>query len=132
MGSPLVECIPNFSEGRRTEVINAIVKAIQTADAVRLLDVSSDADHNRSVVTFAGSPEAVENAAFAGIKAAAQHIDLDQHQGGHPRIGATDVVPFVPLRDMTMADCVTMAKRLGQRVADELDIPVYLYESAAT
>ncbi len=132
MGSPLVECIPNFSEGRRTEVINAIVKAIQTADAVRLLDVSSDADHNRSVVTFVGSPEAVEKAAFAGIKAAAQHIDLDQHQGEHPRIGATDVVPFVPIRDVTMADCVAIAQRLGKRVGEELNIPVYLYEAAAT
>jgi glutamate formiminotransferase/formiminotetrahydrofolate cyclodeaminase len=132
MGNPLVECIPNFSEGRRADVIEAIVTAIQTADAVRLLDVSSDADHNRSVVTFVGSPEAVEKAAYAGIKMAAQHIDLDQHRGEHPRMGATDVVPFVPIRDVTMADCVAIAQRLGKRVGEELNIPVYLYEAAAT
>jgi glutamate formiminotransferase/formiminotetrahydrofolate cyclodeaminase len=132
MGNPLVECIPNFSEGRRTELIEAIVSAIQNADAVRLLDVSSDVDHNRSVVTFVGSPEAVEKAAFAGIKTAAQHIDLDQHRGEHPRIGATDVVPFVPIRDVMMADCVAIAQRLGRRVGEELNIPVYLYEAAAT
>lgn len=132
MGNPLVECIPNFSEGRRSEVIEAIVTAIQNADAIRLLDVSSDADHNRSVVTFVGSPEAVEKAAFAGIKKAAEQIDLDQHRGEHPRIGATDVVPFVPIRDVTMADCVAIAQRLGKRVGEELNIPVYLYEAAAT
>src|SRR5258708_7414525 len=132
MANPLVECIPNFSEGRRQEVIAAIVAEMTGAGAIRLLDISSDPDHNRTVVTFAGTPDAVEKAAFAGIKAAALNIDLDQHRGEHPRIGATDVVPFVPLRDTSMADCVAMAKRLGQRVADELDIPVYLYESAAT
>jgi glutamate formiminotransferase/formiminotetrahydrofolate cyclodeaminase len=128
---PLVECVPNFSEGRRPEVINAIVTAIQSAD-IRLLDVSSDSDHNRTVVTFVGAPEAVEAAAFAGIKTAASLIDLDVHRGEHPRLGATDVVPFIPIRDVTMETCIGMAKRLGQRVADELSIPVYLYESAAT
>src|SRR5450432_1386377 len=132
MANPLVECIPNFSEGRRPEVIEAIVSAIQNADAVRLLDASSDADHNRSVITFVGAPEAVEKAAFAGIKAAAAHINLDEHRGEHPRIGATDVVPFVPLRDVSMANCITIAQHLGRRVGTELGIPVYLYEAAAT
>ncbi len=132
VANPLVECIPNFSEGRRQDVIRAIVSAITSAGAVRLLDTSSDADHNRSVVTFAGSPEAVEEAAFAGIKAAAAHIDLNVQRGQHPRIGATDVVPFVPIRDVTMDECVTIARRLGQRVGEQLGIPVYLYEAAAT
>ncbi len=99
MANPLVECIPNFSEGRRPEVIEAIVDAIRNADAVRLLDASSDADHNRSVITFVGAPDAVEKAAFAGIKVAAALINLDEHHGEHPRIGAADVVPLVPLRD---------------------------------
>jgi glutamate formiminotransferase/formiminotetrahydrofolate cyclodeaminase len=130
--NPLVECIPNFSEGRRLEIIKAIVNAITSAGAVRLLDTSSDADHNRTVVTFAGTPQAVEDAAFAGIRTAAAHIDLNTHRGEHPRMGATDVVPFVPIRDVTMDDCVAIARRLGKRVADQLNIPVYLYEAAAT
>lgn len=129
---PLVECVPNFSEGRRPEVIQAIVRAITGAAPVRLLDYSSDADHNRSVVTFVGTPEAVEQAAFAGIRAAASLIDMETHRGEHPRLGATDVVPFIPIRDVTMKDCVAIARRLGQRVGDELKIPVYLYEAAAT
>ncbi len=132
MANPLVECIPNFSEGRREDVIKAIVAAISKAGAVRLLDVSSDADHNRTVVTFAGPPEAVPEAAFAAIKTAARLIDLDVHRGQHPRIGATDVVPFVPIRDVTMEECVAIARRLGQRVGEQLNIPVYLYEAAAT
>ncbi len=132
MPNPLVECVPNFSEGRRPEVIAEIVAAIQKVSGVILLDTSSDADHNRTVVTFAGPPDAVEKAAFAGIATAARLIDLNNHRGEHPRLGATDVVPFIPLRDVTMADCVAMARRLGERVGRELDIPVYLYEAAAT
>ncbi|MFN8419365.1 MAG: glutamate formimidoyltransferase [Anaerolineae bacterium] len=135
MPTPLIECVPNFSEGQRAEVIQAIVDAITGAhpdDPVNLLDVSSDADHNRSVISFVGSPAAVEAAAFAGIKTAAQLIDLDVHRGEHPRMGATDVVPFIPIREVKMEECIAIAKRLGQRVADELNIPVYLYESAAT
>ena len=128
----LVECVPNFSEGRRKEVIEAIVKAITEAGNVWLLDVESDEDHNRSVVTFVGEPEAVEEAAFRGIKKAAELIDMDQHKGQHPRIGATDVVPFVPLKGVTMEECVEMARRLGERVGRELGIPVYLYGEAAT
>jgi glutamate formiminotransferase / formiminotetrahydrofolate cyclodeaminase len=127
----LIECIPNFSEARRPEVIDQIVAAIQSVEEVRLLDRSSDLDHNRTVLTFAGSPFGVEEAAFRAIKTASELIDLDNHTGEHPRLGATDVVPFVPLSGANMDDCIAMAKRLGERVASELDIPVYLYEAAA-
>jgi len=127
----LIECIPNFSEARRPEVIDQIVAAITSVEGARLLDRSSDLDHNRTVLTFAGEPSAVEEAAFRAIKTAAELIDLDNHTGEHPRIGATDVVPFVPLSNASMQDCVAMAQRVGQRVGDELSIPVYLYEAAA-
>lgn len=129
---PLVECVPNFSEGRRPEIVKAIVDAVGSTPGVTLLDHSSDGDHNRSVVTFVGSPEGVEKAAFAAIKTAAELIDMTQHSGEHPRIGATDVVPFIPIRGVEMADCVEIAWRLGKRVGEELGIPVYLYEKAAT
>jgi glutamate formiminotransferase/formiminotetrahydrofolate cyclodeaminase len=132
VANPLVECVPNFSEGRRPEVIKAIVKAITDAAPVKVLDTSSDVDHNRTVITFVGTPEAVEEAAFAAIKTAALLIDLDVHRGQHPRIGATDVVPFVPIRDIKMDECVAIARRLGARVGEGLNIPVYLYEAAAT
>lgn len=127
----LVECIPNFSEARRPEIVDQIVAALTSVPEIKLLDRSSDSDHNRSVLTFAGPPAAVEEAAFQAIRKAAGLIDLDQHAGEHPRIGATDVVPFVPISGVTMDECVAMAKRLGQRVGSELEIPVYLYESAA-
>ena len=132
MTTQLIECIPNFSEARRPEVIDQIAAAIQTVNEVRLLDRSSDLDHNRTVLTFAGSPAGVEEAAFRAIQRAAELIDLDQHTGEHPRIGATDVCPFVPLKNASMDDCVAIAKRLGERVGKELGIPVYLYEAAAT
>ncbi len=128
----LVECIPNFSEARRPEVVDEIAAAISGVEGVRLLDRSADLDHNRTVLTFAGPPAAVEEAAFQGIKTAAALIDLNQHTGEHPRIGAADVVPFVPLTGVSMDECVAMAHRLGQRVGGELQIPVYLYESAAS
>jgi len=128
----LIECIPNFSEARRPEVIDQIVAAIQSVSEVKLLDRSSDLDHNRTVLTFAGSPAGVEEAAFLAIKTASELIDLNQHTGEHPRIGATDVVPFVPLSGVTMDDCIAIATRLGQRVGGELNIPIYLYEAAAT
>jgi glutamate formiminotransferase/formiminotetrahydrofolate cyclodeaminase len=127
----LIECIPNFSEARRPEVIDQIAAAVTSVDEVHLLDRSSDMDHNRTVLTFAGPPQAVERAAFRAIKTAAELIDLNKHTGEHPRIGATDVCPFVPLSDVTMDECIAIAKRLGQRVGDELGIPVYLYEQAA-
>jgi glutamate formiminotransferase / formiminotetrahydrofolate cyclodeaminase len=131
MPQSLVECIPNFSDARRPEVIEAIMQAITGVPGVRLLDRHSDLDHNRTVLTFVGEPPAVEEAAFRSIAKAAQLINLDQHSGEHPRIGATDVVPFVPLSGITMADCVEIARRLGRRVGEELGIPVYLYEEAA-
>ena len=128
----IVECVPNFSEGRRREVVAQIAEAIAAVPGAHVLDVQSDADHNRTVVTFAGEPEAVEEAAFRGIEKAAELIDMNLHQGEHPRLGAADVVPFVPIKGVTMEDCVALARRLGGRVGRELGIPVYLYEKAAT
>lgn len=130
--NPIVECVPNFSEGRRKDVIDAILAEITSVPGVTLLDHHADADHNRLVVTFVGEPAPVERAAFASIKKAAQLIDMDQHQGAHPRLGATDVVPFVPVAGVTMDECVALARRLGARVGSELGIPVYFYEAAAT
>lgn len=132
MTSPLVECIPNFSEARRPEIIEDILKTLGSVAGIQILDRHSDLDHNRTVITYVGAPAAVEEAAFQAIARAAQLIDLNQHDGEHPRIGATDVVPFVPITDVTMQDCVEMARRLGKRVGQELNIPVYLYEEAAT
>ncbi len=132
MPTPLVECIPNFSEARRPQIIEELLQIIQSVPSVHVLDRHSDLDHNRTVVTYVGPPEAVEEAAFQAIARAAQCINLDEHVGAHPRIGATDVVPFVPISDVTMQDCVEMARRLGKRVGSELGIPVYLYEEAAT
>jgi len=128
----LVECVPNFSEGRRPEIVSAIRDAIAAVEGVSVLDVSSDASHNRSVITFVAPVESAVDAAFAGIKAAGERIDLCQHTGEHPRIGATDVVPFIPLEGSTMEDCIALARALGERVGRELQIPVYLYERAAT
>src|SRR5215216_1666270 len=131
MPNQLIECISNFSEARRPEVIDQIVAAIQSVEDVKLLDRSSDLDHNRTVLTFAGSPFGVEEAAFRAIKTASELIDLNNHTGEHPRLGATDVVPFVPLSGANMDDCIALAQRLGERVGNELSIPVYLYEAAA-
>lgn len=128
----IVECVPNFSEGRRKEVVDEIVKAITSVSGASLLDIEMDADHNRSVVTFAGRPRAVEEAAFRSIQRAAELIDMDEHEGEHPRIGAADVIPFVPISGVTLDQCVEMARRLAEKVGRELDIPVYLYERAAT
>jgi glutamate formiminotransferase len=124
--SKLVECIPNFSEARRPQVVDEIAAAISSVDGVRLLDRSSDLDHNRTVLTFVGPPDAAEQAAFLAIERASKLIDLNQHRGEHPRIGATDVVPFVPLSGTTMEDCVAIARRLAARVGNTLQIPVYL------
>ena len=128
----LVECVPNFSEGRRPEVLDAIVDAMRAVPGVRLLDREMDPNHNRAVVTIVGGPEPVLEGAFRGIAKAAELIDLRKHEGEHPRMGATDVVPFVPVRGLTMDDCVALARRLGERVGTELGIPVFLYERAAT
>jgi len=128
----LVECVPNFSEGRRKEVVDEILKAITRGGKVKLLDSRMDADHNRVVVTFVGEPEECLKAAFAGCKKATELIDMNQHKGEHPRIGATDVIPFVPISGITLEECAELAKKLGKKIADELHIPVYLYEAAAT
>lgn len=128
----LVECVPNFSEGRRAAVVAKIRDAIAAVPGVHLFDVSSDESHNRTVVTFVVPVENAVEAAFAGIRTAREHIDLTKHQGEHPRMGATDVVPFIPLEGSTMEDCIVLARTLGQRVGEELDIPVFLYERAAT
>ncbi len=128
----IVECVPNFSEGRRREVIDEIAAAISAVPGARVLDVKSDADHNRTVVTFVGEPEVVEEAAYRGVERAVDLIDMEKHRGEHPRLGAADVVPFVPISGVTMAECVEMARRLGERIGRELSIPVYLYEKAAT
>jgi glutamate formiminotransferase/formiminotetrahydrofolate cyclodeaminase len=128
----LIECVPNFSEGRRPEVIAAIRDAIAAVPGVAMLDVSSDPSHNRTVVTFAAPAEQAVRAAFNGIAKARELIDLTAHTGEHPRIGATDVCPFIPLEGATMDDCVALARALGERVGTELGIPVFLYERAAT
>lgn len=128
----MIECIPNFSEGRRSEVVDAIAAAISAVPEATLLDQTLDADHNRSVITFAGPPEAVAEAAFQAVRRAAGLIDMTQHSGQHPRVGATDVLPFVPLGGATLDQCVALARSVGQRIGDELGIPVYLYEAAAT
>jgi glutamate formiminotransferase/formiminotetrahydrofolate cyclodeaminase len=128
----IIECIPNFSEARRPEVVDQIVAAVESVAEVSLLDRSSDNDHNRTVLTFAGPPQAVAEAAFRAIQTAGELINLDEHRGEHPRIGATDVVPFVPISDVTMDECVALARELGRRVGNELHIPVYFYEYAAT
>ncbi|KAB2888184.1 MAG: glutamate formimidoyltransferase [Desulfobulbaceae bacterium] len=127
----IVECVPNFSEGRDRAVIDRITAQIEGVEGVRLLDVDSGRDTNRCVVTFAGEPEAVLEAAFQAIRCASELIDMRRHAGAHPRMGATDVCPLVPVAGVTMAECVELARRLGKRVAEELAIPVYLYEEAA-
>ncbi len=129
--SKIVQCVPNFSEGRRVKVIEEIVGAVKRVEGVKLLDYSNDESHNRCVVTFIGGPGAVLEAAFQAAAKAAEKIDMSKHSGGHPRMGATDVIPFIPVAGVTMEDCVEMAKMLGSRLAEELHIPVYLYEEAA-
>ena len=128
----IVECVPNFSEGRRRDVVDQIVAAMEEVPGVQVLDVQSDLDHNRSVVTLVGKAGAVSEAAFRAVAQAASLIDMNHHRGGHPRMGATDVVPFVPVRGISMAECVELAHGLGRRIGEELGIPVYFYEEAAT
>lgn len=132
MPSTIVECIANYSEARRAPVVEQIKQAILSVLTVSLLDQHSDLDHNRTVLTFCGPPAAVEEAAFRSIAKAAELINLDEHRGEHPRIGATDVVPFVPIAGVSMGECVEMSRRLGSRVGKELEIPVFLYEEAAS
>jgi glutamate formiminotransferase len=129
--SILIEAVPNFSEGRRPEVVAALAQAIQ-APGVTLLHRTSDWDHNRSVLTVAGAPTAVMAGLFQAVAVAAQQINLFEQRGAHPRLGAADVVPLVPIRGITLAECARLATQLGQRIGDELGMPVYLYEAAAT
>src|SRR2546425_9689339 len=129
--STLVECVPNFSEGRDKAKVDAIVGAMKV-DGVYLLDREMDADHNRSVITLVGEREPIQEAAIRGVGKAAELIDLNQHQGAHPRMGAADVVPFIPIDGVTLEDCVTMARHVGEQIWKRYQIPVYLYESAAT
>lgn len=131
MSRTIVECVPNFSEGRDRAKVDAIVTAIQSVPGIAILDREMDADHNRSVVTFAGPAEAVGEAAFRGVEKAVELIDLRKHTGVHPRVGAADVVPFVPVEGVTLEDCVRIAVRLGERLWERLRVPVYLYEAAA-
>lgn len=132
MSNQIVECIANYSEARKPEVIEQIRGVITGTPGVTILDQHSDMDHNRTVLTFVGAPGAIEEAAYQSICRAAELIDLDKHRGEHPRIGATDVVPFVPISGVTMEDCIQMAHRVGKRVGEQLGIPVYLYEEAAS
>lgn len=128
----LVESVPNFSEGRREEVVKAIVAEAEKYSGVWVLDWSMDADHNRSVVTLIGTPEAIVDALFDMVKKASELIDLRHHRGEHPRMGATDVIPFIPVMNTDMDECVELSKKLGKRIGEELGIPVYLYEKSAT
>lgn len=128
---PLVECVPNFSEGRREEVVQQIVDAIKKAGKITLLDSRMDPDHNRAVVTFIGEPNECVKAAFAGCKKAAELIDMNEHKGEHNRFGATDVIPFIPVSDISLEECIDLAKKLGEKIAKELHIPIFLYGAAA-
>ncbi|MBI4862574.1 MAG: glutamate formimidoyltransferase [Candidatus Riflebacteria bacterium] len=130
--SRLVECVPNFSEGRDKGKIEEICKALASVPGATLLDHEGDPDHNRSVITVVGTPEAVAESAFQGAKAAQRLIDLNQHRGAHPRMGAVDVIPFIPIRDVGMDTCIALARQVGERIGNQLEIPVYLYERAAT
>ncbi|HEX4601745.1 MAG TPA: glutamate formimidoyltransferase, partial [Gemmatimonadales bacterium] len=132
MPAPLVECVPNFSEGRDSATLAALERAITAVSGTTLLDVQADPAHHRSVFTFVAPPQAALEAAFQAMRVATERIDLTRHRGEHPRMGATDVVPFVPVRDVTMDACVALARRFGERAAAELQVPIYLYARAAT
>ncbi|TEU17169.1 MAG: glutamate formimidoyltransferase [Dehalococcoidia bacterium] len=127
----IIECVPNFSEGRDTSKIEQITAEVEKVPGVKLLDVASDAHHNRTVLTFVGGPESIKKASYNAIARAAEIIDMARHQGQHPRLGACDVCPFVPIQNVTMADCVTVANELAGEVGEKLRIPVFLYEEAA-
>ena len=127
----IVECVPNFSEGRDSAIVAAIARAVSSVAGALLLDQTSDQDHNRSVLTFAGSPQAVVNAAVGAVGAAVQKIDLTRHSGVHPRLGAADVIPIVPVAGVTLEECVGLARHAGARIWNELRVPVYFYEAAA-
>lgn len=131
MATQLIECIPNFSEGRRPDIIERIIQSIKNVNDIQVLDTHSDQDHNRTVITFIGPPKEVGEAAFEAVKLASELINLDQHTGSHPRLGATDVIPFVPITGVSMEECISLCHKLAKRIGEELKIPVYLYEEAA-
>lgn len=131
MAKQLIECVPNFSEGRRKDVIEAIVKPFKETKGCYLFDYRADEDHNRLVVSLAGEPQAICDAVMAASKVAVENIDLNTHQGAHPRMGAIDVIPFTPISNITMEECVELARSFGERFHKELDVPVYFYEDAA-
>ena len=128
----IVECIPNFSEGRNQAVIDGLAATAKSIPGVTLLDYSSDASHNRSVFTLVGDEESIQEVAFQLVKYASENIDMTKHEGEHPRMGATDVCPFVPVKDITTAECVEIANKVAERINRELGIPIFLYEDAAT
>lgn len=128
----LIQCVPNFSEGRNKEIVEEIINEIKSVEEVKLLDYSMDKDHNRTVVTFIGEPESVIEAAFKSAKKASELIDMRTHSGEHPRMGATDVIPLIPISDVTMEECIELSKQLGKRIGEELNISVYLYEKSAS
>jgi len=128
----IIQCVPNFSEGRDNKVIDALVKTAQSIPGVSLADYSSDANHNRTVLTLIGGSEGIKSAAYALAKCAKETIDLTKHKGEHPRMGAVDVIPFVPIKNISMDECVNLSKELGKSIANELGIPVFLYEESAT
>lgn len=128
----IVECIPNFSEGQNQELLNEFVAVAKSMPGVTLLDYAPDASHNRSVFTLVGEPEGIADAAFQLAKLASEKIDLTKHKGEHPRMGAVDVIPFVPIKNMTMEECIEISKKVGERISKELSIPVFLYEDSST
>jgi len=128
----IVECVPNFSEGGNKEVIEKIVDVVRSREGIKLLDYSSDGDHNRTVVTFLGTPQKVEEAIIDMAQKVYENIDMSTHKGAHPRMGALDVVPFIPISDVSMDECVELANRVGMQIASKFKVPVYLYEKAAT
>src|SRR5437764_2740379 len=128
----LVECVPNISEGRRPEIYDAVAAAAASVPGVTLLNVDPGGDTNRTVITFVGDPEVVLEGAFQLVRKGVELIDMSTHRGAHPRIGAVDVVPFIPVSDVTMDECAELARKLGQRVGRELNVPVYLYEYACS
>ena len=132
MSDELVQCIPNFSEGRQASTLEALANAIRLSGDVRLVDWSADADHNRSVFTFLGTPESVSNAAIEAARVAVDRIDLNRHKGVHPRLGSIDVIPFVPVRGIAMAECSELARRTASALAEQLSVPVFLYEEASS
>jgi glutamate formiminotransferase len=130
--SRIIECVPNFSEGQRQEIIDEIISSIISVEGVTLLDKEADPDHNRAVITFIGEPEKVKQAAFNAVEKASELIDMEKHKGEHPRMGATDVVPFIPISGTTMEDCAKLAHELGKEIGEKLGIPIFLYGEAAS